>query len=76
MEWSKDKIADFQGKVTDALIAAKKATGADQLLIVAVFHEGQERHVFDAAESELTPVQLYTRMLEFHMADAVKPTVN
>jgi hypothetical protein len=74
--WTEDKIAAHRKLVEEHTEALKVALKADQLVVIAVFYDGNDRHVFDAADCELPPEELYAKMLAFHTADAKKPTVN
>jgi hypothetical protein len=46
---------------------AKYRLGCDGICIIAVFNDGEDHHLFDATDCELSASELYVKMLMFHL---------
>jgi len=68
-DWSKDRIEIIHKLLAAEVQRVKQELGCDQVVIVTVFNDGDDRHLFDSADSELRPVDLYTKLVAFHLSD-------
>ena len=66
-DWPKDKIDAIHKLVDDQINRVKQAVGCDGVAIIAIFNDGEDYHLFDAADCELSAPELYSRMLVFHL---------
>ena len=66
-DWPQDKIDAHHKLVNEIMELAKYRLGCDGIVIIAVFNDGPDHHLFDAADCELSAPEIYIKMLTFHM---------
>ena len=60
--WSEERRAEMQARInTEAALAAAKI-GAQQVVIIAFYPEGEHLHIMDGGSAPMTRSDLYTKL--------------